>query len=311
MSYPYTFDNILELIGQTPVIRLNKVIPKHAANVWAKLELLNPGGSIKDRICLNMINAAENQNLISPGKNIIVEATSGNTGIGLALVCKLKGYKLILTMPEDMSIERQQLLKAYGAEPILTNSNDKMEGAINKAKEITNELNNAYMLNQFDNINNPQVHFSTTGPELYDQIPGTIDAFVAGVSTGGCISGVGNFLKQKYPDIKLFAVEPYECAVLSGKKPDIHDIQGIGAGFVPKNLNTNIYDDVIQIKSKDAKLFTKEIARKEGLLVGISSGATALASKELAEQLGPNKQVATIFCDSGERYLSTELFNNN
>lgn len=311
MSYTKSFNNILDLIGNTKVIRLNRVIPKNHATVWAKLELFNPGGSIKDRICLNILNTAEKKGIIDPKTHVIVEATSGNTGIGLALACKVKGYKLILTMPDDMSYERKQVLSAYGTELVLTPATDKMEGAIKKAEEIADELPNSYMTKQFENIFNPQAHAETTATEFIDQIDGKIDAFIASVSTGGSITGVGSVLRKKFPDIHIFAVEPYECAVLSGETAHNHDIQGIGPGFVPKALNKDIYDDILKIKSDDAKKFTNEIAKKEGLLIGVSSGAVGLASKMIAGKLGNSKQVATIFSDSGERYLSTDLFSKN
>ncbi|MCH7927776.1 MAG: cysteine synthase A [Deltaproteobacteria bacterium] len=311
MTYSNSFNNILDLIGSTKVIRLCRVIPANYATVWAKLELFNPGGSIKDRICLNMLTAAEKQGLINPKTHTIVEATSGNTGIGLALTCKVKGYKLILTMPDDMSYERKQVLRAYGTQLILTPAKDKLKGAMKKAEQIASELPNSYMPKQFENPYNPQTHSNTTATELLSQIPGKIDAFVASISTGGSITGIGHVLRKKFPNIKIFAVEPYECAVLSGEKPQNHDIQGIGPGFIPKVLDSDIYDDILKIKSEDAKDFTKEIAKKEGLLIGVSSGAVGLASKTIAKKLGKSKQVATIFSDSGERYLSTDLFNKN
>jgi cysteine synthase A len=311
MTYLNSFNNILDLIGNTKVIRLNRVIPENHAAVWAKLELFNPGGSIKDRICLNILNSAETEGIIDPKTHVIVEATSGNTGIALALACKVKGYKLILTMPDDMSYERKQILNAYGTELVLTPSKDKMEGAIKKAQEIASKLPNSYMPKQFENPYNPMAHSQTTAIEFLDQITGEIDGFVASVSTGGSITGVGHVLRKKFPDIKIFAVEPYECAVLSGEKPDNHQIQGIGPGFIPKVLNKDIYDDILKIKSGDARDFTNEIAKKEGLLIGISSGAVGLASKIIAKKLGNSKQVVTIFSDSGERYLSTDLFSKN
>ena len=311
MTHTNSFNNILDTIGSTKVIRLGRVIPENYATVWAKLEFFNPGGSIKDRICLNILNAAEKKGIIDPKIHVIVEATSGNTGIGLALACKVKGYKLILTMPDDMSYERIQVLKAYGTELVLTPAKDKMTGAIRKAEEIASNTQNSYMPKQFENPDNTEAHTKTTAIELLSQIPGQIDAFVASISTGGSITGIGSVLRKKFPNIKIFAVEPYECAVLSGEKPANHEIQGIGPGFVPKVLDKNIYDDILKIKSEDAKNFTKEIAKKEGLLIGVSSGAVGLASKMIAKKLGKSKQVATIFSDSGERYLSTDLFNKN
>ncbi|HXG30409.1 MAG TPA: cysteine synthase A, partial [Thermodesulfobacteriota bacterium] len=264
-------NSVLELIGDTPVIRLKKVVPKKAATVWAKLENLNPAGSIKERICLRMIEAAEKEGRISPGRSLIVEPTSGNTGIGLALVCAVKGYRLILTMPDDMSMERRLLLAAYGAELVLTPAEEKMEGAVRKAEEIVRKNPDAFMPQQFKNPANPEAHRLTTGPEILEQIPGEIHAFVAGVGTGGTITGVGEVLRKRFPSIHIVAVEPAESAVLSGKEANVHDIQGIGAGFIPDTLNTGIYDEVITITGKEAKAFTKAIVREEGLLVGISA----------------------------------------
>lgn len=304
-------NSVLELIGDTPVIRLKKVVPKKAATVWAKLENLNPAGSIKERICLRMIEAAEKEGRISPGRSLIVEPTSGNTGIGLALVCAVKGYRLILTMPDDMSMERRLLLAAYGAELVLTPAEEKMEGAVRKAEEIVRKNPDAFMPQQFKNPANPEAHRLTTGPEILEQIPGEIHAFVAGVGTGGTITGVGEVLRKRFPNIHIVAVEPAESAVLSGKEANVHDIQGIGAGFIPDTLNTGIYDEVITITGKEAKAFTKAIAREEGLLVGISAGAAGLAALRVAERLGQGKQVVTIFCDTGERYLSTDVFKEN
>ncbi|MEE8136710.1 MAG: cysteine synthase A [Thermodesulfobacteriota bacterium] len=302
-------DSMLNLIGNTPVIKLNNLIPPDSAVIWAKLENLNPAGSTKDRICLSMIEAAEKDGSINPQSTVIVDATSGNTGIGLALVCAIKGYKLILTMPDDRSMERRQLLAAYGAEVILTPANELMNGAIKKAHEIAEATPNSFMVNQFSNKVNTQAHRETTGTEIMEQIPGKIDAFVAGVGTGGTISGVGEILKKSYPDIHLVAVEPKECAVLSGGKANVHEIQGIGPGFIPEILSTGIYDEIMPISTEQASHFTREIALKEGLLVGISAGAAGYAALKIAERLGKGKQVVTIFCDTGERYLSTGLFD--
>ncbi len=302
-------DSMLNLIGNTPVIKLNNLIHPDSAVIWAKLENLNPAGSTKDRICLSMIEAAEKDGSINPQSTVIVDATSGNTGIGLALVCAIKGYKLILTMPDDRSMERRQLLAAYGAEVILTPANELMNGAIKKAHEIAEATPNSFMVNQFSNKVNTQAHRETTGTEIMEQIPGKIDAFVAGVGTGGTISGVGEILKKSYPDIHLVAVEPKECAVLSGGKANVHEIQGIGPGFIPEILSTGIYDEIMPISTEQASHFTREIALKEGLLVGISAGAAGYAALKIAERLGKGKQVVTIFCDTGERYLSTGLFD--
>ncbi|GIW47183.1 MAG: cysteine synthase A [Deltaproteobacteria bacterium] len=303
-------DNILDLIGNTPVIKLRRVVPEGAATVWAKLENFNPGGSVKDRICLHMIEVAEKEGKIQPGKSIIVEPTSGNTGIGLALVCAVKGYKLILTMPEDMSLERRLLLAAYGAELVLTPAHEKMEGAVKKAEEIVRENKDAFMPQQFKNPANPEAHMLTTGPEILEQISGEIHAFVAGVGTGGTITGVGKVLRERFPDVYIVAVEPAESAVLSGKEANVHDIQGIGAGFIPDILADDIYDEVMTISGKEAKAFMRLLAKKEGLLVGISAGAAGLAAVRVAERLGRGKQVVTIFCDAGERYLSTGFFSD-
>lgn len=301
-------NNILELIGNTGLVRLNNVTEKSSATVWAKLENLNPAGSIKERICLGMIEAAEKDNLIGPAKTMIVEATNGNTGVGLALICAVKGYRLILTMPEGMSIERRLLLTAYGAELIITPEDEQMYGAIRKAAEISRENPNAFMPQQYKNPYNPETHRRTTALEILEQVPGEIHSLVVGVGTGGTITGAGEVLRKEFPNIHIVAVEPAESPVLSGGKANVHEIQGIGAGFIPEILNTEIYDEVIQIPGNDAKEFTKQLARREGLLVGISAGAVGLASVNVAKRLGAGKQVVTIFCDSGERYLSLGLF---
>ncbi|MEW6143770.1 MAG: cysteine synthase A [Thermodesulfobacteriota bacterium] len=303
-------DNILDLIGGTPIIKLNNVVEEGSATIWAKLENLNPAGSVKERICLRMIEAAEKAGVIEPGRSVIVEPTSGNTGIGLALVCAVKGYRLILTMPDDMSLERRQLLTAYGAELVLTPAADQMEGAVRKAGEILSEHPGSFMPQQFRNRENPATHREGTGPEILGQMEGGIDAFVAGVGTGGTITGVGEALRRKFPGIYIAAVEPEESAVLSGGKAYVHDIQGIGAGFVPEILNREIYDEVIKISGKEAKNFSRELAAKEGLLIGISAGAAGAAAVKVAKKLGRGKNVVTIFSDTGERYLSTGLFDN-
>lgn len=302
-------DSILDLIGNTPVIRLNNFITPDTATIWAKLENLNPAGSIKERICMSMIEAAEKDGEINPESTVLVDATSGNTGIGLALVCAIKGYKLILTMPDDKSMERRLLLAAYGAEVVLTPAEELMEGAINKALEIAETTPGSFMLNQFNNKENTKTHRLTTGTEIIDQIPEKIDAFVAGVGTGGTITGAGEILKEHYPDIHLIAVEPKECAVLSGGEANVHEMQGIGPGFIPEILNMGIYDEIITVSTEEASIFTKEIALKEGLLVGISAGAAGFAAMQVAKRLGKGKNVVTIFCDTGERYLSTGLFD--
>ena len=302
-------DDILGLIGNTPIIKLNNLVTPDSATIWAKLENLNPAGSIKERICLSMIEAAEKEGSINPEQTVIVDATSGNTGIGLALVCAIKGYRLILTMPDDKSMERRLLLAAYGAEVVLTPAEDLMEGAINKALEIAESTPNSFMMNQFNNKENTKTHRATTGKEILDQVPEKIDAFVAGVGTGGTISGAGETLKEHYPDISLVAVEPKECAVLSGGQASVHEIQGIGPGFIPEILDVGIYDEIIAVSTEEARLFTREIALKEGILVGISAGAAGFAAMQIAKKLGKGKNVVTIFCDTGERYLSTGLFD--
>ncbi len=296
----------LELIGGTPVVRLNRVVPEGAAEVWAKLELANLGGSVKDRICLGMIAAAEARGELGPG-GVVVEPTSGNTGIGLALVCAIRGYRLILTMPDTMSEERRSLLAAYGAEVELTPDTRGMHGAIARAEEIARSTPGAFMPQQFRNPANPTAHRETTARELLEQLP-RIDAFVAGVGTGGTISGVGEVLHRERPGSLVVAVEPARSPVLSGGEPGYHGIQGIGAGFVPENLHPGSYDRVLAVRDEDAAAQTRALARQEGLLVGISSGANCWAAIELARELGPGKVVATVFCDTGERYLTTDLF---
>jgi cysteine synthase A len=297
----------LELIGHTPVVRLNRIPGKDDAEVWAKLENYNPGGSVKDRICLAMIERAEREGHIKPG-DTIVEPTSGNTGIGLALVCAVKGYKLTLTMPDTMSEERRSLLAAYGATLVLTPDTRGMHGAIAKAEELVRANPGYFMPQQFSNPANPEVHYQTTGPELIEQL-GSIDAFIAGVGTGGTISGTGRYLREKLQNRPLIvAVEPKNSPVLEGGEAGFHKIQGIGAGFIPSNLDTTIYDEVIAVSDDDATIFSRRIAREEGLLVGISSGANCCAALQIAKRLGKGKVVVVVFCDTGERYLTTDLF---
>ncbi|HUN57260.1 MAG TPA: cysteine synthase A [Candidatus Binataceae bacterium] len=297
----------LDLVGHTPVVRLNRLPGTGEAQVWAKLENYNPGGSVKDRICLAMIDAAERDGLIKPG-DTIVEPTSGNTGIGLALVCAVKGYNLVLTMPDTMSEERRSLLAAYGAKLVLTPDTRGMHGAIAKAEELVRENPGYYMPQQFSNPANPDVHYHTTGPELIEQLE-RIDAFVAGVGTGGTISGTGRYLREHLKNRPLIvAVEPKSSPVLSGGEPGFHKIQGIGAGFVPENLDTHVYDEIITVSDEDATLYSRRLAREEGLLVGISSGANCCAALQVAHRLGRDKIVVVVFCDTGERYLTTDLF---
>jgi cysteine synthase A len=299
----------LDLIGNTPVVRLNRLpqLEGVGGEVWAKLENLNPGGSVKDRICRAMIEAAERDGRLRPG-GTIVEPTSGNTGIGLALVAAVKGYRLVLTMPDTMSEERRSLLVGYGATLVLTPDTKGMHAAIRRAEELLAENPGWYMPQQFTNPANPEVHRRTTGPEILAQLP-RVDAFVAGVGTGGTITGVGEVLRAARPDVRIYAVEPAESPVLSGGEPGFHHIQGIGAGFVPAILDTGIYDAVIAIAESEAVAFTRALARYEGLLVGISSGAACAAAIAVARRLGRGSVVLTIFPDTGERYLTTDLFH--
>lgn len=289
------------------MVRLNRLPGKDDAQVWAKLENFNPGGSVKDRICLAMIEAAERAGRIKPG-DTIVEPTSGNTGIGLALVAAVKGYHLILTMPDTMSEERRSLLVAYGARLVLTPDTRGMHGAIAKAEELVRDNPNYYMPQQFSNAANPEMHYKTTGPELIEQLP-QIDAFISGVGTGGTITGAGRYLREHLKNkVLIVAVEPKNSPVLSGGEAGFHKIQGIGAGFVPKNLDTHVYDEVIAVSDEDATNYSRRLAREEGILVGISSGANCCAALEVAKRLGRGKVVVVVFCDTGERYLTTDLF---
>jgi len=300
---------ILDLIGNTPMVKLNRVVGPSAAEVWAKLESFNPGGSVKDRPALAMIEAAEKKGLLKKGMTI-VEPTSGNTGIGLAMVAAVKGYRIILTMPESMTMERRQLLAAYGAELVLTPKEKGMKGAIEKADEILASAKGYFKPDQFGNPANPAVHRRTTGKEIIAAM-GTkkIDAFVAGVGTGGTITGVGEVLRKKYKDILIFAVEPEASPVLSGGQPGPHPIQGIGAGFIPSILNTEVYDGIVKVANADAAGTARRLAREEGLLTGISSGAACWAAIQIAAKLGKGGRVVTVLPDVGERYLSTGLFN--
>ncbi|MGC4378623.1 cysteine synthase A [Fictibacillus sp. Mic-4] len=299
-------NSITELIGQTPVVKLNRLTDDSQADVYLKLEFMNPGSSVKDRIGLAMVEAAEKNGQLKEGDTII-EPTSGNTGIGLALVAAAKGYKAIFVMPDTMSMERRNLLRAYGAELVLTPGAEGMKGAIAKAEELAKE-NGYFMPQQFKNQANPEIHRLTTGPEIVEQFPDGLDAFVSGIGTGGTISGAGQVLKEKYPNIKIVAVEPADSPVLSGGKPGPHKIQGLGAGFVPDTLNTEIYDEIITVKNEEAFEWARRAAREEGILGGISSGAAIRAALKVASDLGKGKKVLAIIPSNGERYLSTPLY---
>jgi len=300
--------SILDLIGSTPVVRLRSIPGKNDAEVWAKMECFNPGGSVKDRICLNMVDTAEHEGKLKPGATI-VEPTSGNTGIGLALTAAVKGYRLILTMPDTMSEERRSLLAAYGARLILTPDTKGMGGAIHKAEELLQEHSDYFMPQQFNNPANPEMHRKTTAVELLKQFK-RIDAFVAGVGTGGTITGVGEVLKDRIKNVRVCAVEPAASPVISGGEPGYHKIQGIGAGFIPAVLNRQVLDEIITVSDEDAVTYARRLAAEEGLLVGISSGAACCAALKVAQNLGKGHVVVTIFADKGEHYLSTDLFSD-
>jgi cysteine synthase A len=304
--------DVTQLIGDTPLVRLNRVVPEGSAEIYVKLEYQNPGASVKDRIAISMIEVAEQQGLIKPGVNTIVEPTSGNTGIGLAMVAAAKGYRAILVMPETMSIERRNLLRAYGAELVLTPGSEGMNGSVKKAEEIAKENPSYFLPQQFKNQANVKVHRETTGPEIVEAInsfDGKIDAFVSGIGTGGTISGAGEVLKKNFPNIKIYAVEPAASPLLSGGGPGPHKIQGIGANFIPEILNREIYDHVLTVENEEAFETARAVAKKEGLLVGISSGAAIFAALKVAKELGEGKRVVAIVPSNGERYLSTPLFN--
>jgi cysteine synthase len=300
-------NSIIDLIGNTPMVKLNRVVEPDSADVYVKLEWFNPGGSVKDRIGKAMIEAAEKAGKLKPG-DTIVEPTSGNTGIALALVAAAKGYRAVLTMPDTMSLERRNLLRAFGAELVLTPGSEGMRGAVEKAKELAQE-HGYFMPQQFDNPANPEVHELTTGPEIVEQTGGVLDAFVAGIGTGGTITGVGRVLRREIPNARIIAVEPAASPILSGGKPGPHKIQGIGPNFVPSILDREIYDEVRTVENETAFEVARRVAVEEGLLVGISSGANIHIALQVAKELGPGKKVVTVSPSNGERYLSTALFN--
>ena len=299
-------NDVSQLIGETPIVKLNRAVEADSADIYVKLEFMNPGSSVKDRIALAMVEAAEREGVLKEGDTII-EPTSGNTGIGLAMVAAAKGYKLVVVMPDTMSQERRNLLRAYGAELYLTPGAEGMKGAIKKAGELK-EAHGYFMPQQFNNKANPEVHARTTGNEIVKQMTDGLDAFVSGIGTGGTITGAGKVIKEHFKDVKIYAVEPEDSAVLSGESPGPHKIQGIGAGFVPQVLNTDIYDDIIRITNDEAFESSREVAKLDGILSGISSGAAIAAAKKVAKELGKGKKVLAVLPDNGERYLSTALY---
>ncbi|MFA7254619.1 MAG: cysteine synthase A [Candidatus Omnitrophota bacterium] len=302
------YSDITKTVGETPLVRLNHLVKGLEATVLVKLESKNPLGSVKDRIGVAMIETAEKKGLLKKGA-IVVEPTSGNTGIALAFVCAAKGYRLILTMPDTMSVERRQLLKILGAELVLTEGAKGMRGAVEKAEEIVKATPGAYMPQQFNNPANPEIHRATTAEEIWKDTNGTVDVFVAGVGTGGTLTGVGEVLKERKPSVRIVAVEPKDSPVLSGGKPGLHKIQGIGAGFVPGVLDTKVYDEILQVRHEDAGETARQLAKQEGILAGISAGANVWAALEIAKRKeSKGKTIVTVICDTGERYLSTWLF---
>ncbi|MHA1561689.1 MAG: cysteine synthase A [Promethearchaeota archaeon] len=302
------FENILEAIGNTPLIRINKIAKHVPSVIFAKFEAQNPGGSVKSRIALNMIESAEKQGIINKD-TIIIEPTSGNTGIGLAMVCAVKGYTLKIIMPDSVNIERQKILKAYGVEVILTPSKEGMKGSIAKAEFLAQNYENSYIPNQFENPANPETHMKTTALEIWEDMNHDLDVFIAGIGTGGTITGVGTKLSEFNQDIKIIAVEPKDSPVLSGGKPGKHKIQGIGAGFIPKVLNTEIFKQIITVENEDAFQMTKDLALHEGIFVGISAGAAMVAALKYAEKNPKQEKIVVIFPDTGERYLSADFWN--
>lgn len=298
--------NIAELIGETPIVKLNRSAKDDGAEIYAKLEFMNPGSSVKDRIALSMIEAAEQEGILKEGDTII-EPTSGNTGIGIAMVAAAKGYKSVIVMPDTMSKERRNLLRAFGAKLILTPGAEGMKGAIKKAEELQKE-HGFFMPQQFNNMANPEIHAKTTGREIIKQMPDGVDAFISGVGTGGTVSGAGKVLKKHYKHIKIYALEPEDSPILSGGTPGPHKIQGLGAGFVPNTLDTSIYDGVIRISNEESFETAREVAKKDGILGGISSGAAIAAARKIAQKLGKGKKVLTVLPSNGERYLSTPLY---
>lgn len=301
---PAMAEDALALIGNTPLVELRRIIGKGRARVFAKLESMNPGGSVKDRICLSMIRDAEEKGLLNKD-SVVIEATSGNTGIGLALICAVRGYRLLLTMPDSMSFERQYLLKRYGAELVLTPALDGMKGAVERAEELARKHKNSFTPQQFNNPANPKIHRETTAEEIWETLNGKLDAFVAGVGTGGTITGCGEVFKQRNPKIRIVAVEPKRSPVLSGGEPGYHRIQGIGAGFIPQVLNRRVIDQIIQVEDEAAWETSLAIAKEEGISAGISSGAACWAAQRVAPELGPGQVIVVIFPDTGERYLTS------